>query len=145
MGAVLRRRLQAEHAPGFPAVRCVEDFGDVAAHEVQEYDVAVVLFPEGLPLLRVVGEAFAGGRRALNVLVVAGPEGGLTDADEEALIAGGCVRGALGPDILSVETAVVAAHHTGSTQGAGLDCSFKDIPHSNWVLSEAFKVLKRSP
>jgi 16S rRNA (uracil1498-N3)-methyltransferase len=92
-----------------PAVRCVGDFGDVASHVVQGYDVAVVLSPEGPPLLRVVGEAVAGGRQALKVLVVAGPEGGLTDAEEEALIAGGCVRGALGPGRLRVETAVVAA------------------------------------
>jgi hypothetical protein len=40
---------------------------------------------------------------------------------------------------------LAVARHTGIMQGAGLDYSFKDTPHSDWVLSDAFKVLKRAP
>jgi hypothetical protein len=40
---------------------------------------------------------------------------------------------------------LAVARHTGNMQGVGIDYSFKDTPHSNWVLSEAFKVLKRGP
>jgi hypothetical protein len=40
---------------------------------------------------------------------------------------------------------LAVARHTGTMQGAGLDYSFKDTSHSDWVLSDAFKVLKRSP
>ncbi len=62
---------------------------------------------EGAPPL---ARAFPRERRAgAQVLLLAGPEGGWTDAEREGAAAAGWIPGSLGPQILRAETAVLAA------------------------------------
>lgn len=71
------------------------------------YDVCLLLSPDGMPILSVLGKALQA--TTGSVLIVAGPEGGLSDVEEANLISYGFVRAALGPGRLRVETAVLAA------------------------------------
>ncbi len=61
----------------------------------------LLLDPLGEPLARVMGAETP-------VTIVTGPEGGLEDAEQERLVASGCVRVSLAATILRFETAAVA-------------------------------------
>jgi 16S rRNA (uracil1498-N3)-methyltransferase len=100
-----------------PAVRAVGDLGHVMS-VLSAYEVVIVLSPDGLPLLTVLGESVkTSGSR---VLIVAGPEGGLSDEEERLLLGAGCIPAALGPRRLRVETAIVAAVATAGMYGETL-------------------------
>jgi 16S rRNA (uracil1498-N3)-methyltransferase len=74
---------------------------------VPTHDRCILLSPDGRPLLSVL-EAPANPASS-NVLIVAGPEGGFTDAEEDRMVRAGCQRASLGKRRLRVETAVVTA------------------------------------
>jgi len=65
-------------------------------------DVKLLLDSEGKPLLDVAG-------KARSVLCIIGPEGGLTDEEVSRCVENGCVLASLGPLMLRIETAAMAA------------------------------------
>lgn len=74
------------------------------------YAAVWILSSAGIPLVRAALDAPP--EELASLLLVAGPEGGLTDVEEDALVCSGALRVSLGPKRLRVETAVVAAAGT---------------------------------
>lgn len=87
----------------FPSVAEVASTADVAAL-VAAADLAVVLHEEGAAPLASL-EVPAAGR----ILIVVGPEGGLSSDEVDAFVAAGAVSVRLGAEVLRTSTAGVAA------------------------------------
>lgn len=79
-------------------------FGDVLG--AADHDVKLMA---DVQELQVGGSAGAMLKHAARVLVLIGPEGGWTDAERRAAQDAGCVSWRLGPHVLRVETAAIAA------------------------------------
>lgn len=89
-----------------PSVESLTRWRD-AIELVSKADLALLLNPDGPPIL--AKECMNAVRVARHVVVVVGPEGGLTDREEEQLLEAGAVNVGLGTNRLRVETAAVAA------------------------------------
>jgi 16S rRNA (uracil1498-N3)-methyltransferase len=90
----------------FPQVRFIGGIDDLILL-IPMYGVALLLSPDGIPILSVLEEDHASSPSS--ILLIAGPEGGLTKDEEKRLECAGCVLACLGKQRLRVETAVVAA------------------------------------
>jgi 16S rRNA (uracil1498-N3)-methyltransferase len=87
-----------------PAVEDAAPLAEVLARAAGALVLVGDTAPEAVPIL----EALARRRKGKNILVVVGPEGGLTDAERATLRAGGAVAVRLGRSVLRVETAALA-------------------------------------
>jgi len=87
-----------------PAVEDVASLGEVLARAAGALVLVGDTAPEAVPIL----EALARRRKGEDILIVVGPEGGLTDAERATLRAAGAVAVRLGRSVLRVETAAVA-------------------------------------
>jgi 16S rRNA (uracil1498-N3)-methyltransferase len=92
-----------------PEVRVADSGIEALTSVAGEYDISLVLSPDGAPLLQVLSDMAPPSTTSLSALIVAGPEGGFSDAEEARLVASGFVRAVLGPGRLRVETAVISA------------------------------------
>jgi 16S rRNA (uracil1498-N3)-methyltransferase len=98
-----REAAKQSRRPWFPEVAEVASTADVAAR-VSEADLAVVLHEEATESLAGLTVPAAG-----RVVVVVGPEGGLTDDEVAALTEAGALAVRLGAEVLRTSTAGVAA------------------------------------
>lgn len=89
-----------------PSVEKLPAFAD-AVDAVRNAGLALLLSADGPPIL--TDESLNAVRAVNDVIVVVGPEGGLTDQEEEQFVQAGAMRVGLGQNRLRVETAVVAA------------------------------------
>lgn len=82
------------------------------ARRLSNFDLAILasLAPGARPVRAVIEERFRNlGRSLETVAVLVGPEGDFSTAEHDALVAGGAAPVSLGPWVLRVETAAVAA------------------------------------
>ena len=98
-----REAAKQSRRPWFPEVAEVASTADVVTR-VSEADLAVVLHEEATEPLATLTVPAAG-----RVVVVVGPEGGLTDDEVAALAEAGAHAVRLGPEVLRTSTAGVAA------------------------------------
>lgn len=98
-----REAAKQSRRPWFPEVAEVASTADVMA-QVSGADLAVVLHEEASESLASLSVPAAG-----RVVVVVGPEGGLTDDEVAALTDAGAHAVRLGPEVLRTSTAGVAA------------------------------------
>ncbi len=99
--AAAAKQAQVNRLPG------IEDpaaLGDLLARAAGALVLVGDTAPEAVPIL----EALARRRKGEDILIVVGPEGGLTDAERATLRAGGAVAVRLGRSVLRIETAAVA-------------------------------------
>jgi 16S rRNA (uracil1498-N3)-methyltransferase len=99
--AAAAKQAQVNRLPG------IEDpaaLGEVLARAAGALVLVGDTVPEAVPIL----EALARRRKGEDILIVVGPEGGLTDAERATLRAGGAVAVRLGRPVLRIETASVA-------------------------------------
>lgn len=92
--------------PDAPAVGYVSTFNDVVAM-VEGTQLALLLSANGMPLL--AEDSLNAFKDVEDVLLLAGPEGGFTEEEEQLLLESGARPIALGENRLRVETAIVAA------------------------------------
>jgi 16S rRNA (uracil1498-N3)-methyltransferase len=87
----------------FPEVAALADLGG-AVRRVQEAALAMVLDPGAAESVATVGLPDSG-----EILIVVGPEGGITEAETEAFCSAGAVAVKLGPTVLRASSAGVVA------------------------------------
>ena len=87
-----------------PAIEPVATFKEVIGRGDFTRRLLAMMSPEAVPLAEALRECAAGD----SVMVVIGPEGGLTEAEEQAAVTAGFVPVSLGPNRLRVETAAIA-------------------------------------
>jgi 16S rRNA (uracil1498-N3)-methyltransferase len=87
----------------FPQVEAPTDLAG-AVRRVQSADLAIVLDPAGSQLVATVGLPDSG-----EIIIVVGPEGGITQAENDALAGAGAVAARLGPTVLRASSAGVVA------------------------------------
>lgn len=76
----------------------------IAANDQTEEDqIALVAFPEGLPIAKALPETLP-----TSVTLIIGPEGGLTEFELGLALGSGVANVGLGPNILRIETAAIA-------------------------------------
>jgi 16S rRNA (uracil1498-N3)-methyltransferase len=99
-----------------PAIEDAAPLGDLLARAAGALVLVGDTAPEAVPIL----EALARRRKGEDILIVVGPEGGLTDAERATLRAGGAVAVRLGRTTLRIETAALAlaAAAIASAEGA---------------------------
>ena len=88
-----------------PVIGEVRPFSDwlSRADATAAHKLVLSVGPSALPLLQIAG------RNPQAVLLLSGPEGGLSPAEEEQALTGGFAAVSLGPRILRAETAPIAA------------------------------------
>ncbi len=99
--ATAREAAKQARRAWFPDVTSLASTPDVESL-VRAADLVVVLHEEAELPLPVVGDA-------LDIVVIVGPEGGLTDEEVAAFVAAGAVTVRLGSEVLRTSTAGVAA------------------------------------
>jgi len=87
----------------FPEVPVPVDLAGAVRH-VEMADLAILLDPGGSQTVGTVGLP-AGGQ----IIIIVGPEGGITNAESDALVGAGAVTVALGPTVLRASSAGVVA------------------------------------
>jgi 16S rRNA (uracil1498-N3)-methyltransferase len=87
----------------FPAIEAPVDLAG-AVRRVQGAALAIVLDPEGSESVATVGLPNSG-----EVVVIVGPEGGITEAESDALVGAGAIAARLGPTVLRASSAGVVA------------------------------------
>lgn len=87
----------------FPEVTVQADL-PAAVRRVQEAALAIVLDPDGGESIASVGLPDSG-----EIVLVVGPEGGITSAETDALLGAGAVATRLGPTVLRASSAGVVA------------------------------------
>lgn len=87
----------------FPEVTTQADLA-AAVQRVQAAALAIVLDPDGSESVAAVGLPDAG-----EIVLVVGPEGGITPAERDALLGAGAVAARLGPTVLRASSAGVVA------------------------------------
>lgn len=87
----------------FPEVTTQADLAG-AVRRVQAAALSIVLDPDGSESVAAVGVPDAG-----EILLVVGPEGGITPAERDALLGAGAVAARLGPTVLRASSAGVVA------------------------------------
>ena len=87
----------------FPEVTAQADLGGVV-RRVQAAALAIVLDPEGSESIATVGVPDSG-----EIVLVVGPEGGITPTETDALLGAGAVATRLGPTVLRASSAGVVA------------------------------------
>jgi 16S rRNA (uracil1498-N3)-methyltransferase len=87
----------------FPMVEAPVDLAG-AVRRVQGAALAVVLDPEGSESVAAVGLPSSG-----EVVIIVGPEGGITRAESDAFVSAGAVAARLGPTVLRASSAGVVA------------------------------------
>jgi 16S rRNA (uracil1498-N3)-methyltransferase len=106
-----------------PKFRCIGGIDDLC-RLVPNYGGALVLSPDGIPINKAV-ERLASSS-PLSMLIIAGPEGGLTNEEEVRLESSGCLVAGLGKQRLRIETAVVAAC---CAVRFFYDCKYNSLPN----------------
>lgn len=89
-----------------PSVGFCSSFAE-ALHEINNNTIALLLSAGGEPLLG--NELLDSIKKARDVIVIVGPEGGLDESEEELLVKAGARRIGLGLNRLRVETAAITA------------------------------------
>lgn len=87
----------------FPQVAALADLPD-AVRRVQAAALAMVLDPTGSESVATVGLPGSG-----EIVIIVGPEGGITETENEALVGAGAVAARLGPTVLRASSAGVVA------------------------------------
>jgi len=75
-----------------------------AVRHVEAADLAILLDPGGTQTVGTVGLPASG-----QIIIIVGPEGGITNAESDALVGAGAVTVALGPTVLRASSAGVVA------------------------------------
>ncbi len=104
----------------FPEVTAPADLA-AAVHRIEAAALAIVLDPDAAATLASLEPPAAG-----EIVLVVGPEGGITQTEADGMRAAGAVSATLGPTVLRASTAgVVAAgvvlSHTGRSRGRAFD------------------------
>jgi 16S rRNA (uracil1498-N3)-methyltransferase len=87
----------------FPEVTAQADL-PAAVRRVQEAALAIVLDPDGTESIASVGLPDSG-----EIVLVVGPEGGITPTETDALLGAGAVATRLGPTVLRASSAGIVA------------------------------------
>ncbi len=95
-----------------PEIEGPEEIGTFLRREEERGDARLPLLladPSGAPLARTISSPSVSASLARGLVLAIGPEGGFTPAELSSFEESGALRFSLGPRILRLETAVVAA------------------------------------